>query len=102
MRDIVEVFPVPERPTNAIFSPALIARLRFVNTGALGRDPYAKKTFWNVMLPVRAWLIFRSEFVDWGGVVLAVVSIVGFWSCRAKTREAAPFARPMSGARLNI
>jgi hypothetical protein len=34
--------------------------------------------------------------------VCDVVSMLGFCSWSAKTLEAAPFARPISGARLNI
>lgn len=102
MRDIVDDFPAPDRPTSATVSPARILRLRSVKTGVLGRDSYVRQTFLNVIVPFEAveCSLFFSGLMD--AVVVGLRSIEGFWSCNAKTREAAPFARPMSGARLKI
>jgi hypothetical protein len=55
-----------------------------------------------VILPVGASFPLLPEAWDLGNLVSGVVSIVGFWSCSAKTREAAPFARLTSGAKQNI
>ena len=99
----MDVFPVPDRPTNATVSPVLIVRLRLVNTGALGLDWYVRLTFWKVMQSDGDRDFSpATEIVDFDSPMLEVISIVGFWSCRANTREAAPFARPISGARENI
>ena len=99
----MEVFPAPDRPTNATVSPALIVRLRLVNTGALGLDWYVRLTFWKVMQSNGDRdSSSATEIVDFDSLMLEVISIVGFWSCRVNTRDAAPFARPISGARENI
>jgi hypothetical protein len=83
-------------------------KLRFVKIGALGRDWYVKLTFWKVILPVGDDRFpeaagIGSDDTGWGAEhEPETASIEGFWSCNAKTRDAAPLARPMSGARLNI